>query len=62
MLFASDPDNGYATLPMPAVRLALRAGDLGAVAERIEELASHLDAAARHLVAARAVLEEQGGS
>ncbi len=62
LLFASDPDNGYATLPMPAVRLALRAGDLGAVAERIEELASHLDAAASHLVAARAVLEEQGGS
>ena len=62
LLFASDPDNGYATLPMPAVRLALRAGDLEAVAERIEELARHLATAASHLVAARAVLEEQGDS
>ena len=60
LLFASDPDNGYATLPMPAVRLALRAGDLEAVAERVEELAAHLATAADHLVAARAVLEGQG--
>jgi N-acetylated-alpha-linked acidic dipeptidase len=60
LIFASDPDNGYATLPMPAVRLALRAGDLEAVAERVEELAAHLAMAADHLVAARAVLEGQG--
>jgi N-acetylated-alpha-linked acidic dipeptidase len=62
LLFASDPDNGYATLPMPAVRLALRSGDLEAVADRIEELARHLATAASHLAAARAVLEEQGVS
>jgi N-acetylated-alpha-linked acidic dipeptidase len=62
LLFASDPDNGYATLPLPAVRLALRAGDLEAVGGRIEELARHLATAASHLVAARAVLEEQGDS
>ncbi len=57
LLFASDPDNGYATLPLPAVRLALRAGDLAAVAGRVEELARHLDGAVAHLEAATAVLE-----
>ena len=61
LLFASDPDNGYATLPLPAVRLALRAGDLAAVGERLEELVRHLDRAAAHLAAATAVMEEQGG-
>ncbi len=56
LLFASDPDNGYATLPMPAVRLALRAGDLESTAARIDELARHLEGAAVHLAAARALL------
>jgi N-acetylated-alpha-linked acidic dipeptidase len=60
LLFASDPDNGYATLPMPAVRLALRAGDLEAVAVRVDELARHLERVAAHLAAASAVLGEQG--
>ncbi len=62
LLFASDPDNGYATLPLPAIRLALRAGDLGAVADRVHELADHLDMAAAHLWEALAVLEGQGAS
>lgn len=62
LLFASDPDNGYATLPMPAVRLALRAGDLGATAERIDELATHLSQAADHLTAASAILAGEGVS
>jgi len=60
LLFASDPDNGYATLPMPAVRLALRSGDLGATAQRIDELATHLIRATDHLAAARAILEGEG--
>ncbi|NNK47281.1 MAG: M20/M25/M40 family metallo-hydrolase [Gemmatimonadetes bacterium] len=60
LLFASDPDNGYATLPLPAIRLALRAGDLGAVADRVRELADHLDLVAAHLKEARAVLEGRG--
>jgi len=60
LLFASDPDNGYATLPMPAVRLALRSGDLGATAERIDELAKHLILAADHLAAAAAILKGDG--
>jgi N-acetylated-alpha-linked acidic dipeptidase len=62
LLFASDPDNGYAALPMPAVRLALRAGDLGATAQRIDELAKHLTQAANHLTAASAILEGEGTS
>ncbi len=62
LLFASDPDNGYATLPLPAIRLALRAGDLDAAAERLRELARHLDGAADFLAAASELLEGQGAS
>lgn len=58
LLFASDPDNGYATLPMPAVRIALRAGALDKAAERIEELREHLDLVARHLRTASRLLDE----
>lgn len=57
LLFASDPDNGYATLPLPGVRLALRAGDLEATADRLEELAAHLMLAAEHVTVAGAILE-----
>jgi hypothetical protein len=57
LLFASDPANGYATLPLPAVRLALRSGDLSATSARIDELARHLEKASDHLAAARAVLK-----
>jgi len=45
---------------MPAIRLALRAGDLGATAERIDELATHLGQAAEHLTAASASLSGEG--
>ncbi len=60
LLFASDPANGYATLPLPAVRLALRGGDLSATRERIDELARHLEKASDHLTEARALLEAKG--
>jgi N-acetylated-alpha-linked acidic dipeptidase len=60
LLFASDPDNGYATLPLPAIRLTLRAGDLDAAGERLRELARHLEGAADHLSAASELLEGQG--
>lgn len=49
LLFASDPDNGYATLALPAVRLALRGGNLRETSARIHELAGHLEDAAEHL-------------
>jgi N-acetylated-alpha-linked acidic dipeptidase len=58
LLFASDPDNGYATLPLPAARLALRAGDLDAAAARVREIARHVNRAQGHLVAARQALAE----
>ena len=60
LLFAADPDNGYAALPLPAVRLALRSGDLLAASGRIDELARHLEKAGDHLAAARAVLGGRG--
>jgi hypothetical protein len=56
LLFASDPDNGYSTLALPAVRLALRAGDLGLAADRIQELAVHLGLVAEHLRSASGML------
>jgi N-acetylated-alpha-linked acidic dipeptidase len=58
LLFASDPDNGYSTLPLPAIRLALRAGDMEEVSTRVRELAGKLAAATAHLQAARR-LEQQ---
>ncbi|MFQ5747003.1 MAG: M20/M25/M40 family metallo-hydrolase [Gemmatimonadota bacterium] len=56
LLFASDPDNGYATLPLPAIRVSLRERDPVAVSEGIETLARRVRAAAEHLVAARRAL------
>ena len=60
LLFASDPDNGYATLPMPAVRIALRAGALEQAAERVEELGEHFQLVAGHLRTASRLL--RGGT
>jgi N-acetylated-alpha-linked acidic dipeptidase len=62
LLFASDPDNGYAALPMPAVRLALRAGDLEAVAARVEDLSLHLEEVAEQLRTATVILEVEGSA
>jgi len=58
LLFATDPDNGYATLPLPGPRLTLRGGDLGGTADRLRELSIHMDRATRHLRRARELLEE----
>lgn len=49
LLFASDPDNGYATLPLPGARLALRAGNLEATADRVAELVRHMEKSRAHL-------------
>jgi N-acetylated-alpha-linked acidic dipeptidase len=57
LLFASDPDNGYATLPMPAVRIALRAGELSLAADRVEELGEHFELVATHLRTASSLLD-----
>ncbi len=44
-------------MPLPAVSLSLRGGDLSATSGRIDELARHLKKSSDHLAAARAVLE-----
>jgi hypothetical protein len=56
LLFASDPDNGYSTLPLPAPRLALRAGDLTVMAQRLRELSARLDVSRTHLAVATRLL------
>ncbi len=61
LLFAADPDNGYAALPLPAVRLALRAGDLEETERRVRELADRLQLAGEHLAEARRVVTSRVG-
>jgi N-acetylated-alpha-linked acidic dipeptidase len=59
VLFASDPDNGYAALPLPAARLALRAGNLREMGHRLRALGGSLERAAGFLAEARGVLEKR---
>ncbi|MDH3297787.1 MAG: M20/M25/M40 family metallo-hydrolase [Gemmatimonadota bacterium] len=54
-----DPDNGYAPVLLPGVRLALRAGDLGLAGRELRLLADHFHRAADALQRALAVLPEQ---
>lgn len=60
LLFVSDPANGYATLPLPSLRLSLRQGDVQGFRDRCDELAGRLRAAARELDAAAAVVGGPG--
>jgi N-acetylated-alpha-linked acidic dipeptidase len=60
LLFAADPDNGYATLPLPAAHLALRSGDVVRTEARIRELSERLEACGQRLEAARSLLELEG--
>lgn len=52
LVYASDPDNGYATLVFPGVREALRAGDRRQTDEEVTDLAARFNRAANLLVAA----------
>ncbi|HEX4633872.1 MAG TPA: M20/M25/M40 family metallo-hydrolase, partial [Gemmatimonadales bacterium] len=54
--FASDVDNGYATLAFPTVAEAIRYGDAGVTTREIADLASRIDAARSALDDARAAL------
>lgn len=56
LLFVSDPANGYATLGLPSVRLAIRELDVGRLRDRLAELTEGLDDAAAELAAAEALL------
>ncbi len=56
ILYATDPDNGYATLALPGIRLALRHEDLREAGWRIEELGERVAAATDFIAAARRAL------
>ncbi|MDT8435660.1 MAG: M20/M25/M40 family metallo-hydrolase [Gemmatimonadota bacterium] len=56
LLVASDPDNGYASLALPEVRLALRRGDPAGAAAALRDLERALRAAADRLAEAAARL------
>lgn len=57
VLYATDPDNGYATLPLPGIRLALRSEDLVEAGSRVAELGERVVAATGFTAAARRALE-----
>ena len=54
--FASDVDNGYATLAFPTVAEAIRYGDAAVTAREIQDLANRIDAARKALEDARTAL------
>ncbi len=62
ILYATDPDNGYATLALPGIRLALRHEDLTEAGRRIEELGERVAAATDHISAARLALGSASAS
>jgi N-acetylated-alpha-linked acidic dipeptidase len=56
LIYASDRDNGYATLPFPSVNEAIRSGDLTLVRSEIADLARRFRTAAAKLDDARLAL------
>jgi len=52
LLFAADYDNGYATIAVPSVREAVRAGDAARTVLEAQDLTSRVDAAVAHVIAA----------
>jgi N-acetylated-alpha-linked acidic dipeptidase len=54
--FASDVDNGYATLAFPTVAEAIRYGDAGVTSRELVDLATRIDSARAALEDARAAL------
>ena len=57
LIYASDENNGYATMVLPSVNEAIRAGDEGIVVGELTDLANHFDAATRALHGATALLK-----
>jgi N-acetylated-alpha-linked acidic dipeptidase len=49
LIYASDENNGYATMVFPSVGEAIRAGDPNIVAREVNDLAARFDAATRAL-------------
>jgi len=56
LIYASDENNGYATMVFPSIGEAIRAGDTTTVAREINDLAGRFDAATRELQRATASL------
>jgi N-acetylated-alpha-linked acidic dipeptidase len=56
LIYASDENNGYATMVLPSVNEAIRAGDQLVVGEELTDLAQRFDAATRTLQLATELL------
>jgi N-acetylated-alpha-linked acidic dipeptidase len=56
LIYASDENNGYATMVLPSVNEAIRAGDQLIVGQELTDLAQRFDAATRTLQAATELL------
>jgi len=52
LMFAADYDNGYATIAVPSVQEAVRAGDRERTAREATDLTARVDAAVGHVLAA----------
>jgi N-acetylated-alpha-linked acidic dipeptidase len=57
LIYASDENNGYATMVLPSVNEAIRVGDESAVAKEMADLASRFDSATRALQRATALIK-----
>ena len=55
LIYASDENNGYATMVLPSVNEAIRVGNEATVGRELSDLAAHFDAAARALQSATAL-------
>ena len=56
LVFSTDDRNGYATLALPSISAALRAGDPGRIASETHDLAARVRAAARRVATASEAL------
>jgi N-acetylated-alpha-linked acidic dipeptidase len=59
LIYASDENNGYATMVLPSVNEAIRAGDQLVVGQELTDLAQRFDAATRTLQVATELLRRQ---
>ena len=57
LIYASDENNGYATMVLPSVNEAVRVGDESGVAKEMADLASRFDSATRALQRATALIK-----
>jgi len=57
LIYASDENNGYATMVLPSVNEAIRVGDESVVTKEIADLTSRFDSATRALQRATALIK-----